>query len=295
MLMALALYPIERFLFFFRNIRGFRRADHILTNKILTKHRVLFLCKVQGERIILLSNPSDDLFALLREGKIESWEPGSLEIWKNICSRSAVVVDIGAYSGIYSLLASKVGVPVVWSVEPNPNSAKRLRMNKKINQASNLRVLSNPLSNQSDEELGLFVPQSKSEINGSRLESSGARFIKSDLPEIQIDDFTWKKICTAKTMTLDDFNLHSLDQKRIGGIKIDAEGMELSILRGAHQILSEHKPDLIIETWSDISTNDLNEYLNAYGYKSGIPMNDTNYNVAATNLYFTTDRDEVGK
>jgi FkbM family methyltransferase len=289
MLMALALYPVERSLFFLRKIRGFRRADHILTNAILRKHRVLFRCKILGERILLLSNPSDDLFGLLRERKIASWEPGSLKTWREICNRSNSVVDIGAYSGIYSLVASKMGVPNILSVEPNPYSAKRLKMNKFINRASRIRILSQPLGYHSNEELGLYVPQGDSEVNESRFESSGARFIKSDLPEIQLDKQKWTRIYVAKTMKLDDLISQLQNHQKIGGIKIDAEGMELSILRGAHQILSRHKPELIIETWSDGSTNELNEYLTEYGYEAGIQINDENYNVAASNLYFRVD------
>jgi hypothetical protein len=90
-------------------------------------------------------------------------------------------------------------------------------------------------------------------------------------------------------MKLDDLISQLQNHQKIGGIKIDAEGMELSILRGAHQILSRHKPELIIETWSDGSTNELNEYLTEYGYEAGIQINDENYNVAASNLYFRVD------
>jgi FkbM family methyltransferase len=218
-----------------------------------------------------------------------------LNTWRDICNRSNSVVDIGAYSGIYSLIASKLGVANVLSVEPNPYSAKRLKMNKFINRASSIRILSQPLGYHSNEELGLYVPKGESEVNGSRFESSGARFIKSDLPEIQLDNQKWTRIFVAKTMKLDDLISQLQNHQRISGIKIDAEGMELSILRGAHQILSRHKPELIIETWSDGSTNKLNEYLAEYGYEPGIQINDENYNVAASNLYFRVNDSEGDK
>lgn len=289
MLMALALYPVERTLFFLRKIRGFRRADHVLTNKILRNHRVIFSCRIYEKRLLLFSNPSDDLFGLLRERKIGSWEPGSLQTWQEICSRSRTVVDVGAYSGIYSLLAAKMGVSNILSVEPNPFSARRLKMNKFINRASRIRILNQPLSYVSNEELGLYVPQSDSPINRSRYESSGARFVKSDLQEIQIDDQLWTRIDIAKTIKLDDLMSQVQSYQEIDGIKIDAEGMELSILKGAHLILSQHRPELIIETWSDDSTHELNDFLRDYGYEPGIKINDANYNVAASNLYFRVD------
>jgi len=49
-------------------------------------------------------------------------------------------------------------------------------------------------------------------------------------------------------------------------IKIDIEGAEVMALQGAHEVLSKHKPGLIIETHSLDLENDCIKLLKKYGY-----------------------------
>ena len=61
-------------------------------------------------------------------------------------------------------------------------------------------------------------------------------------------------------------------EKRIDVIKIDVEGYELEVLRGAAAILEQHKPLLYFEMIPDytkerlISIDDFNSLLEPYGY-----------------------------
>lgn len=50
-----------------------------------------------------------------------------------------------------------------------------------------------------------------------------------------------EKVCIAH---LDDFDL-----KNVGLVKVDAEGFELDILKGAAKLLKEHRPVLLLEAW----------------------------------------------
>jgi FkbM family methyltransferase len=286
MLIAFILFPLERSLYFLKRFRGFRKLDDIFIRKILNSHRVVFFCKVNDKTILLVSNPNDDLFDLIRNKKLDTWEPGSLATWSQICSQSQAVVDIGGYSGIYSLIASKHGVDKIWTFEPNPFSAERLQINSKINHANNIRIVNAALSENTGKIIGLFVPPNSFEKSGNRLESSGARFLDVEQSATHMDGQEWTRVAEAETFSLDDFFASNLVTQKIGGIKIDAEGMELSILRGAKNILKTHGPELIIETWSESSTKELNELLSKYGYSEGELINDKNYNVAASNLHF---------
>jgi len=232
----------------------------------------------------LLSNPSDDLFSLLRSNNLSRWEPGSLELWTLICKRSSTVIDIGAYSGIYSILAAKNGVANVISVEPNPNTRHRLQRNLKLNKIESCTVLSSPLGEVSGVKLGLYVPESNLMPSGMRLESSGARYLNSDLEVVNIDDERWLRIETHETSKLDDL----IDINRaVNAMKIDAEGMEIQVLKGSEQILRKYQPHLIIETWSEETTKSLNAYLKGFGYNDGLLIDDQDYNQSAKNIYFS--------
>ena len=283
LLEKIVLKPLERALYFMRGVRGFRRIDLLFTSKYLLNRRVSFVCELQGFKINLLSNPSDDLFSLLRSNKLSRWEPGSLELWASICQRSSFVIDIGAYSGIYSILAAKKGVANVISVEPNPNTRDRLRRNLALNRIETCTVISSPLGNESGIKLGLYVPASSLMPSGMRLESSGARYLDSHSHTVIIDNETWLRVEIHETSKLDD--LVNKDQP-INAMKIDAEGMEIQVLKGSEEILRKFKPHLIIETWSNETTKSLNKYLKSFGYNDGILIDDHEYNKLASNIYF---------
>lgn len=274
----------ERTLYFTRGVRGFRRLDLLFTSKFLSKRRVNFACAFLDIKFKLLSNPSDDLFSLLRSNRLNRWEPGSLELWTSICQRSSTVVDIGAYSGIYSILAAKIGVPNVISVEPNPNTRDRLQRNLFLNQIESCTILSSPLGSESGVKLGLFVPESSVMPSRMSLESSGARYLDSDVNAVTIDDVRWLRMETHETSRLDDLVNRDI---RVDAMKIDAEGMEIQVLRGSEEILRKFQPHLIIETWSDETTDYLNAYLKGFGYNAGTLIDDRDYNKSAKNIYFS--------
>jgi FkbM family methyltransferase len=278
-----ALKPLERLLFALRSIKGFRRLDFIFTHRILASRRIIFTVRILGKKIKLASNPSDDLFSLMRSNSFRNWEPGSLKLWTEICERSSTVVDVGAYSGIYSILAEKMGVQNLISIEPNPNSRVRLEKNFSLNKISSFTIYNCPLGDVTGLKLGLYVPASRYSNSGKQLESSGARFLSSEHEVVIIDAEEWHRIDSQSTIKLDDLIPTG---NQIDAMKIDAEGMEIEVLMGATQILIRHHPELIIETWSLEKTAELNQLLMDFGYCEGKIIDDSEFNKSASNLYF---------
>jgi FkbM family methyltransferase len=253
---------------------------------VLSTKRVVFTHKVGAIRMLLLSNLNDDLFGISRTGELGRWEPESLKIWSKICAKSESVIDAGAYSGIYSMLAGKQGVKTVYSVEPNLNSAIRLSSNLRINRLTNVKVVTKPLDAESGVKVSLYVPETSQGFRGNALESSGARYFDSANDSVLIDGQKWSRIAIQETIKLDEV----VDLRlKIGGLKIDAEGMELRVLQGATQVLRMHKPHLIIETWSESVTSGLNNFLNEFGYLSGVVIDDSTFNLNSRNLYFNPE------
>ena len=130
-----------------------------------------------------------------------------------------IVVDVGAHIGTFTLLASKrVGREgKVVAVEPEVRNFNQLNRNLKINEIKNVIGVNTALSDCNGQE-DFFISR------GSGCHS----FFPCR------DDIIDKTQIGVKTL---DSLLWELNIKRVNLLKIDAEGAELKILKGAQQTL----------------------------------------------------------
>jgi FkbM family methyltransferase len=145
----------------------------------------------------------------------------------------------------------------VFSFEPQARVVKQLRRNIEFNALSNVEVFPFALSDTTG-TVTFNVPPDGDEAFGS-MQANG-RFTVAETVEVE-------------TRRLDDV-LHDLGNPKIGLIKLDSEGAELLILRGAAKLLSSpEKPDLIFEA---NETNckpfgycvfDTLQYVHSFGYQ----------------------------
>jgi FkbM family methyltransferase len=149
------------------------------------------------------------------------------------------VVDIGAHVGLVSgALCRAVGPGGhVWAIEPVPRNIRRLEQFREENQLDRLRIL----------------PGAASAENGTatiRLPASGnsawASFTKSWDVGMTIPVTTWR---------LDDLIYESKPDRSVSFIKIDVEGFEPQVLRGARRTLLEMEP-LVYCEFNDILLRD---------------------------------------
>jgi len=70
-------------------------------------------------------------------------------------------------------------------------------------------------------------------------------------------------------ITLDDVSreLKTIGIGKVDVIKIDVEGAEIEVLKGAKNLLESDKPILIIEVLNDINLLRVKNMLKRYGYK----------------------------
>lgn len=132
-------------------------------------------------------------------------------------------LDIGAYYGLYSLIASsKVGsAGLVIAFEPSPNQRKRLRWNLTFNRSKNVRV----------EDVALSSSEGQSEFF-SVLDGGGG------FSGLRRPDVTMKvQAIQVPTTTLDSY-LKEHRGKTVDFVKIDVEGGELDVFKGATDLLS---------------------------------------------------------
>lgn len=151
------------------------------------------------------------------------------------------VLDIGAHHGFYTLLAAhKVGpAGRVIAFEPSPRERKFLMRHLRLNRCSN--VIVEPYALGSSEAIGtLFV------VQGPDTGCNSLRPPNSDVEGLCVG-------MPVRTCCLDDV----LAEKRVqfvDFVKLDAEGAELEILKGAGELLRTVPRPVVLVEVADIRT-----------------------------------------
>ena len=162
-----------------------------------------------------------------------------------------VVIDIGAAFGIYTILSSKQVGPdgKVIAIEAHPGSFEMLNRNIKLNKLTNVTCLN------------YAVHSKKMKV---KIYSNYTIMSERVLEEKAKKDFV-----EVNTNTLDNILLqqqqNGIRQGQVTWIKIDVEGAELEVLKGAHNVLSNSKDiALLIEIHGQDNYKPVIEFLNSY-------------------------------
>lgn len=138
-------------------------------------------------------------------------------------------IDIGAYTGLYSVIAARLGIEVV-AFEPMPQQASRFLTNMAINGLA-ARIIQAAASDQTGMARINFNP-------GVNL-TSGASL--EELPNSQ--RMTVRTIRVDEALALDN----KQDDFHVDLVKIDVEGHEVAVLSGMRATLAHHKPWIVAE------------------------------------------------
>ncbi len=154
----------------------------------------------------------------------DKYEHNSLSLWYNITRDDGYCFDIGAHTGIYSIIGNlNKKINNIISIEPYFLNYSRLLSNLKINNILSSNCLMAAASN--TEGSGKFNIKTNPSYHssGGKLSEEGSFSVS----KIKIDNF-------------------KLD-KKISGIKIDTEGHEFNVLEGARNSIITNKPEIIFE------------------------------------------------
>lgn len=159
-----------------------------------------------------------------------------------------VVLDVGANVGFYSLLAARAAGKAgrVVAFEPLQRNVERLRRHLELNHLSEVEVIQAAVSDSSGVR---WFSKGEYEATG-RLDSSG---------EIEV-----------AALSLDDFHAQG-KLPRVDVIKIDVEGAELEVLRGAARVLTALRPCLVVELHNPEMDRECPAFLRRLGYRI-VPM-----------------------
>lgn len=140
-----------------------------------------------------------------------------------------IVVDIGAHIGLYTIISSKrVGFNgKVIAIEAHPENFEILNRNIHLNQLTNVIALNYAVYSEEEERLKLYLPSGESGF--TKYNTIMPKFAKRDEKFVEV---------TANTL---DNLLQSNGIRAVNWIKIDVEGAEFEVLKGAHNVLSESK------------------------------------------------------
>lgn len=156
-------------------------------------------------------------------------EPEFLWI-KNILSKDAVFMDVGANVGAYLFtLENHLKPENIFAFEPNPQLFKRLgRLFPKVNLSS---VALSDISTIAEFKIPV--------INGEKVHTRGT--LQTSIKEKNEEKTILQKV---EVKPLDDLDLKF---RKLDFIKIDVEGNEMQTLRGAKKTIQKFRPILMVE------------------------------------------------
>jgi FkbM family methyltransferase len=189
-------------------------------------------------------------------GGLSSFESGEFQYVRDLLKRKRVTCawDVGANVGLWSLFFAGIEPPLrdIVSFEPDQANQKFLRMNQEKNQIDRMRIREVALSSQPGTTT-FYADGMTGSTGGLEREST---FIESmyggKRQEIQVQ---------VSTVDVEIENGTPPPQF----IKIDVEGHELGVLKGAAKTLEQHRPAMIIEVLRN--HDEIAELLRGHGYK----------------------------
>lgn len=175
------------------------------------------------------------------------YEPMTLAVWASLAQQAKVIFDIGAHTGVYTLVAGKANSKAsIVGFEPHGINYARLLTNLRANGLST----SNMFQCAASDKAGV-IPFTISTDNWYH--STGGRVGQGA-----------GLVLPVQALTID--SLYAQNSSRIELIKIDVEGHEQNVLRSMSRVLSECHPDIILECIDPEGSAQCSRILSEQGY-----------------------------
>lgn len=140
-----------------------------------------------------------------------------------------VVYDIGAHTGRYSLLAASIGAEV-YAFEPNPQAYSRLAANVSVNEFNSIDIRNVGLGDEENKEtFYISSKEPRSSFNRTSPEHGSAEIV--DTAQVPL-----------KTIDSLSDEIPPPDH-----LKIDVEGLGVSVLNGGEKTIRKTRPQIYFE------------------------------------------------
>jgi FkbM family methyltransferase len=194
--------------------------DFMLLEFIVPRYDYEICCPINKEDLIILTRHEDDI--------IDHFTP----------KEGDIVVDIGAHMGRYTIIGSKrVGMKgKVIAIEAHSRNYGILNRNIKLNHLTNIIAL-NYAAYSKMTQLKLYLPDEESGYTMHH--SIMFNYLSS---KYALNEKDKNKFIQVRANTLDNLlQQNGISQEQVNWIKIDVEGAEYEVLKGATNILSKSK------------------------------------------------------
>ena len=171
-----------------------------------------------------------------------------------------VFIDVGSHIGKYTVRVARDlrGTGRVISIEPEPHNFSLLEQNIALNNLHNVSIFKGACSAE-DGQTTLYIDGTATTLHSIH-NNPGLR------KTTQCIVSTWKLDTLLKTLGIN----------RVDLIKIDTEGAELDVLKGARHTLATHHPKIVFEAWNETILEDIEKALTPFKYRIK-RMDETNY------------------
>lgn len=210
----------------------------------------------RGIGISLEGVAMDDLIFDAITSRGTFYEDDLLEYMRAVLgSHNACIVDVGANIGNHSVYFGRFLADSVIAVEANPRVVPTLRRNLERNKVCH-RIFETGVGAKPGYAVIELSAKHRSNVGAARLRLDGT----GNSPATD----------RVAVTTLDALRgeIESVSRNgRIDAMKLDVEGMEPAVLRGAAGILADHAPELFIEAMNDENLRDIDALLRPLGYR----------------------------
>jgi len=176
---------------------------------------------------------------------INQMESAQVDYAIKILNNNCICFDIGANVGFYTLLFSKYAKEV-YAFEPLPRNLKYLIRLSEVNKITNAKIIPCAVSDSSKIS---YFSEGDNPALGNLSDDGNVPVLVTTC-----DQFV------SKTNVVPDL------------LKIDVEGSELNVFRGANNLLKSYHPSILLSVHSDQLRTDCLNFLKKMGYRSIVPI-----------------------
>jgi FkbM family methyltransferase len=215
----------------------------------------------QIERSFVMDDHEGRDYVLLqvRQGGLLEYErPLPKLLVAYLSCRSGAFIDIGANSGLYTLLVASISSNLrVIAFEPLAELFSTLSRNLHLNESLSRRItavraaVSNTTGTltfyETVNDLGYL--STSSTLDARHAESIGGKFLVTEVPSVTLDQWSTK---------------NSLDDVAI--VKIDVEGHEQGVLEGALALIQRTRPIIAVELLQNVDWSFFRRFVETHNY-----------------------------
>ncbi len=237
--------------------------------KLTARWRIhgIFHVNFCGLDMVYYADGDDNIAEALYYG-YENLELDELQHFAEFSKRSKVIFDVGANTGIYSVVAGLSNQnSEIHAFEPYDVNARRLAKNLELNELNNINIWDVAVGDKDGGLIKITVPD-----NGVICDTVSA---DGQFTEKFYREWINYKEIEVQQIALDEF----IKRRRIDHvdlIKIDIENYEESALRGAEKLLREHSPIVFCEIFVDAKkVKFFEEFMRPMGYRCHVIKGET--------------------